>query len=365
MEVLVNDELVLYGAVGESFWEDGFTARDVMSALPKLGGKDVNVRINSGGGDAFEGVAIYNALKLYAGKVTVFVDSVAASAASIIAMAGNEIVMRKGAVMMIHDPAAMAMGNAQDMQKAVEMLNTVGDAMASIYAAKTGEGADKMRADMKEEIWLTSDEAVARKYADRSDDADAIEASAFDYRAYSHAPQQIVALSDQKAWSHRLKRPAAKAPTPSEKPKMTDNNTVDTAAIIKAEQDRSSAIIKLCADANVSFLAASMVKDGTTVEAATARIKAEASRITAIKAKFETAKGMCPQLDAALVDQFIAAGTSAEAAGDELLTRVAAVANVNTQTTTHGAQPQTDQVVATAAWDKIVAAGNARRGFAN
>jgi hypothetical protein len=108
-----------------------------------------------------------------------------------------------------------------------------------------------------------------------------------------------------------------------------------------------------------------MVKDGTTVEAATARIKAEASRITAIKAKFETAKGMCPQLDAALVDQFIAAGTSAEAAGDELLTRVAAVANVNTQTTTHGAQPQTDQVVATAAWDKIVAAGNARRGFAN
>ena len=94
MQVLIDGEIILYGTVGESFFEDGFTARDVINATSKMRGKPLNVRINSGGGIADEGVAIYNTLKNHDGKITVYVDGIAASAASLIAMAGEVVTMR-------------------------------------------------------------------------------------------------------------------------------------------------------------------------------------------------------------------------------------------------------------------------------
>lgn len=211
MDVLSDGEIILYGAVGESFFEDGFTARDVINALAKLRGKDVSVRVNSGGGFADEGVAIFNSLKNHDGKVTVFVDGVAASAASLIAMAGSEVVMRTGSIMMVHDPLFVTVGNAEDHAKSLEALNAIADSMADIYAEKTGRKASEMRAEMREELWLTPDDALAKGYADRKDAAEAIEAAAFDYRAYTKAPERIAALSDQRAWSNRLKaqRPPA------------------------------------------------------------------------------------------------------------------------------------------------------------
>src|SRR4051812_38410199 len=97
-----NGDLVLNGPVGGSFFsETGFSDNDVIEALTELEG-DITVRINSGGGSAFQGIGIFNALKAHDGKVTVAVDGIAASAASIIAMAGEDIVMREGAMMMIH-----------------------------------------------------------------------------------------------------------------------------------------------------------------------------------------------------------------------------------------------------------------------
>lgn len=209
MNVLVDGEIVLYGTVGDSYWSDGFSSMDVIEALATLGrDSDVTVRINSGGGVAWEGAAIFNALNAHRGKVTVYIDAIAASAASIIAMAGDEVVMRVGSLMMIHDPSTITYGDAADHQKSIEVLSKLAAQMASIYAEKTGESAEAMREVMRTETWLTADEAVAQKFADKSDQAQAEEVTAFDYRVYAHAPAKLTALATERNWKPKQKEPA-------------------------------------------------------------------------------------------------------------------------------------------------------------
>ncbi|UGY15568.1 Clp protease ClpP [Bradyrhizobium septentrionale] len=132
-----NGEILLSGAVGDGFSGEFFTYLDVVESLASLGrSRDVTVRINSGGGSAADGIAIFNALDSHKGNVTVVVESIAASAASVIAMAGQKIVMRAGSMMMIHDPSALTLGNSSDHAKSVEMLETMANSMADIYAEK-------------------------------------------------------------------------------------------------------------------------------------------------------------------------------------------------------------------------------------
>lgn len=210
MDVLVNGEIVLHGTVGDVYWEEGFTARDVLEALATIGRENkATVRINSGGGIAWEGVAIYNALAAHKGAVTCIVEGVAASAASIIAMAGDETVMATGSLMMIHDPASWTMGDAAEHKKSIEVLDKLGDQLATIYADKTGSAPDALRELMRAETWLTADEAVSLKFADRSDQAAAAEAMAFNYAAYAAAPDALRALAAERKWN---KKPEASAP---------------------------------------------------------------------------------------------------------------------------------------------------------
>jgi ATP-dependent Clp protease protease subunit len=337
--IIQDSEIVLYGTVGDMFWEDSFTARDVVAALSQLKNKDISVRLNSGGGIADEGVAIYNSLKAHAGKVTVFVDGIAASAASIIAMAGSKVVMRTGSVMMIHDPLMLAMGNAGDMDKAKEALNAIGDSMADIYAAKTGRKAADIRAEMRDELWLTPKEAKAKGFADDEEEAEEIEASAFDYRAYSRPPERILALSDSRAWSNRL-RGKPKATTERKQP-MAGNMTEEAAAALaetkskeaaetaqKAEAKRAGDIVAICTEAGTPALAAKLISEGKTVDEAKAAATAEGARVVGIKQKVEAARKSCPQIDAAMIDKFIKAGTSVETAGNELLDLIVAAQTV-------------------------------------
>lgn len=213
-DVLVNGELLLYGTVGEDlsfFGLPGFTPVAVIRALATLGrGADVAVRINSGGGFAEDGVAIYNALAAHRGKVTVFVDGIAGSAASVIAMAGDEVVMRRGALMMIHEPEVWTSGDTAEHTRSLDYLEHTAAGMADIYAQKTGRAASEIRTLMRDELWLSAEEAVAQKFADRLDAANANEPSAFNYRAYAKAPQRIVALADSRGWA-RLPRAATAA----------------------------------------------------------------------------------------------------------------------------------------------------------
>lgn len=191
------NELTLYGTVGASWWdEEYFTAKQVREQLAGMSG-DLLVRINSGGGIATEGQAIYTALKDYRskGRVTVQVDGVAASAASLIAMAGEEIIMRLGAWMLIHDPATpwtMGRGTEEDHRKEAELLAVISNAYAEIYAERSGLSREEARQVMKDETVIDGTMAVDLGFADRVEtEAQAEPAATFDYRIYAHAPQEL------------------------------------------------------------------------------------------------------------------------------------------------------------------------------
>jgi ATP-dependent Clp protease protease subunit len=191
--LIKNGDLVLNGPVGGSFFsETGFSDNDVIEALTELEG-DITVRINSGGGSAFQGIGIFNALKAHDGKVTVAVDGIAASAASIIAMAGEDIVMREGAMMMIHNASGMTAGTKETHAKTIKVLERLDGQMAGVYAKRSGMSKSKAQALMDEETWLTGAEAVKKGLATKTDSEPAATASQFDYAAYSRAPQHLVA----------------------------------------------------------------------------------------------------------------------------------------------------------------------------
>ena len=186
------NEIVLYGTVGASFWdEEYFTAKMVREMLDGRTGP-LTVRLNSPGGVASEGQAIYTMLRDYDGEVEVVVDAVAMSAASLLAMAGDKITMRRGSYMLIHDPAmlfAEGRGTAEDHKKTASFLDKIADAYADVYAARTGLAKDAAREIMRAETVYAADEAVAAGFATNTDDEEAVEAAAFDYRVYANAPE--------------------------------------------------------------------------------------------------------------------------------------------------------------------------------
>lgn len=157
-------EINIYGAIGENFWEPekSLTGETIKNQLPE---GDITVRIDSPGGDVFAGLAIYNLLKQHDGKVTVYVDSWAASAASIIAMAGDDIYMPKTSMMMIHDPWTMAVGDAAEMNKTADMLLQIKSALIPAYAEKTGLSEQVIGDMMEAETWMTGTEAAAQGFA--------------------------------------------------------------------------------------------------------------------------------------------------------------------------------------------------------
>lgn len=166
-----NDEnkeriLLLEGEISDETWYGD----EVTPGLFKeeLGAErgDIAVWINSPGGDCFAAAQIYNMLKEYPGKVTVKIDGLAASAASVIAMAGDQVVMSPVAMLMIHNPATAAIGDSREMQKAIEMLNEVKESIVNAYALKTGLSRHKLSALMDAETWMNAKKAVELGFAD-------------------------------------------------------------------------------------------------------------------------------------------------------------------------------------------------------
>ena len=149
----------------ENFWGDEITPQDFRSEL-EAGDGDVTVLINSPGGNVFAAAEIYTMLKDYAGKVTVKVASLAASAASVVAMAGDTVQMSPTALLMLHDPSTVAMGNTRDMEKAISALNEVKEAIVNAYAAKSGLRRGRIADLMSEETWLNAKKAVELGLAD-------------------------------------------------------------------------------------------------------------------------------------------------------------------------------------------------------
>lgn len=146
----------------------GVMANEFVKDLDGIEASTINLRINSPGGDVFDGLAMYNALKNHSAKVIATIDGIALSAASFIAMAADEIVMERNAQMMIHDAMGVAIGlNATEMQDMVNLLEKNSDNIADIYAQKAGGTVESWREAMKAETWYSAEEAVAAGLADR------------------------------------------------------------------------------------------------------------------------------------------------------------------------------------------------------
>lgn len=160
-------EILIYEDIGDS-WFGGVTAKQFSEDLKAVGAVDtIHVRINSAGGDVFTGLAIYRNLVEHKARVIVHIDGFAASIASVIAMAGDEIEISEAAFLMIHDAWAVAIGNADDMRTMAGLLDTTSNSIRDVYCARTGLSASAVDDLMDAETWMTAAEAVEKGFATR------------------------------------------------------------------------------------------------------------------------------------------------------------------------------------------------------
>jgi ATP-dependent protease ClpP protease subunit len=192
-------ELYIYDSIGYDFWTGGgVAAADVAKAIKEAGSYDsILLRINSPGGDVFEGSAIHTLLRTQGKPVNVLVDGIAASAAFTIAMAGDNIEVGEAGMMMLHNGWAMAVGEAKELRQTADLLDKISGQMASIYAARSGQSIESVHAMMDAETWLTPGEAVAKGFANgvmATSDEDAAAAKAL--------ASQMLASSKTVKFSH-------------------------------------------------------------------------------------------------------------------------------------------------------------------
>jgi ATP-dependent Clp endopeptidase proteolytic subunit ClpP len=247
-EVLIYDEIGAYGVTAKGFLAE-------LGALPDDGA--IDLRLNSPGGSVFDAVAIYNALKRHVGEITVWIDGIAASAASYIAMAGDTIVMPENAFLMIHDPSGLVMGTAEDMRATAEALDKVKGSLIQGYAGKSGKADDEVATLMAAETWLDAKDALDFGFIDRIAEPVKLAAS-FDVARFRNAPPEVVEAvgePDEPAAPEPQaegvadantqpdpEQSAAQAPTvAASEPTMVDTATVRAEAIAHAR-----AVIDLC-----------------------------------------------------------------------------------------------------------------------
>jgi ATP-dependent protease ClpP protease subunit len=191
-------EIMIYGEIGFDWFGDGTsTSADAfVKELNAIGAPNIDIRINSPGGEIFDGIAIYNAILKHPAKVTTYVDGIAASAASFIVQAGDERVMMNHAQMMIHDGMGIALGNPDELREMAEQLDRQSDNIASIYAERAGGTVAEWRERMKNETWYFSQEAVDAGLADRVDTSEELKVpenkwdlAMFNYAGREKAPK--------------------------------------------------------------------------------------------------------------------------------------------------------------------------------
>lgn len=167
--------LTLSGTIANlSFLDDTISAKAVKDSLDNVK-EDIVIRLNSGGGDVFEGIEIYNYLKSLSNHITIEVTALAASAASLVAMAGDKIIIRTGANMMVHEASTMAFGNKSDIQKTLNALTAIDTSIVDIYQDRTGLDRDEIDNLIANETWLTADEAINKGFADEKSSRKSVE----------------------------------------------------------------------------------------------------------------------------------------------------------------------------------------------
>ena len=165
-EQTVERTLFLNGTIAEESWFDDDVTPQLFKDELNAGNGDITVWINSPGGDCVAAAQIYNMLMNYKGNVTIKIDGIAASAASVIAMAGTKVIMSPVSMMMIHNPATAAFGDSADMQKAIAMLDEVKESIINAYEIKTGLSRAKLSHLMDAETWMDANSAIEMGFAD-------------------------------------------------------------------------------------------------------------------------------------------------------------------------------------------------------
>ena len=250
-EVLIYDEIGAYGVTAKGFLAE-------LGALP--GDAAIDLRLNSPGGSVFDAVAIYNALKRHAGEITVWIDGIAASAASYIAMAGDIIVMPENAFLMIHDPSGMVMGTAGDMRAMAEALEKIGASLNKGYAAKSGKSEKDIAALMAAETWFDAADALDMGFADTMSVPVRIAAS-FDVSQFQNTPPEIIEAV-KPADKSEVSAKATPFPAQAQKP-----DPVPDPISIRAEaMTYAKTVVDLCRLAGQPQMAASFLTAETSLD---------------------------------------------------------------------------------------------------
>ena len=189
-------DVYLYDEIGSY----GVSAKDFVNDIKELDGKDIYLHINCVGGEVFDGMAIYNTLKKYEGKVTAYIEGIAASMGSVIPLAADEIIMSENSLLMIHNAWGGAMGEADDMRKTAQLLDKLSGEIANIYTKKTGLDLETIQQMMDEETWFNAEEALELGFIDRVSDAIMV-AAKFDLSKFKNKSEKeiINQLNNQKS----------------------------------------------------------------------------------------------------------------------------------------------------------------------
>ena len=264
-------DISIFDEIG--FW--GVTAKQFIGDLKAIDAKTINLAINSPGGSVFDALAMYNALRQHPANVEVTVLGVAASAASLVAMAGDTIVMPENAFMMIHNPLNFAYGNADELREMADVLDKIGASLVATYANRTGLPEDEIKALLDAETWLNAEEAVLKGFADELQPALKVAAS-FDME---RLPDNVRAAIE---------------PPPAPEPEPEDDHPLDAAADSRA---LAASIIALSAQAGIAALADAFLLDPAIRTEADAQVAvAEGKEIVAV-----CAAAKLPEMAAGLI----------------------------------------------------------------
>jgi ATP-dependent protease ClpP protease subunit len=189
-------EIWLYDEIGKDFFGDGVTAKEFLAELNAIKSPKIDMHINSPGGAVFDGAAIYNAVKRHPAAVTTYIDGIAASIASVIALAGEKVIMAANALYMMHNPSGLTYGTSEDMRKTADILDKVRDTMVGAYTGKSGKTEGEIVALLDAESWLDAEEAMAAGFVDViGDEMDMAACAKFvpvmSKLGYQHIPQSI------------------------------------------------------------------------------------------------------------------------------------------------------------------------------
>lgn len=187
-------EITLYDVIGKDWWGNGVDAKTFSAELKKVKTSNIRLKVNSPGGDVFDGIAMYNDLKSHKARVIVEVTGLAASAASVLAMAADEIQIGKNAHIMIHDAWSWTVGNKTDLREVADLLEKIDEGLAETYADRTGKSMEEIAALMSAETWMRGQEAIDAGFADAliADGKEKTKArAAYDVSFYNNTPASV------------------------------------------------------------------------------------------------------------------------------------------------------------------------------